>query len=182
MNDPLAAERVVDTVRRVAPRVEVLMRTRYLAERDGLIKLGATDVVAEEVEGAVEIISRMLRAMDVPRNLIDARIHRVRSETQTTERKHTVPRKKLSDIRDLAEMRVECVMVHQHSKAAGVSAVSLKLRSSTGALVVGLRRGEQLLENPDPTLLFEADDIVYFVGTGQALTRALPLFDAHDVG
>jgi CPA2 family monovalent cation:H+ antiporter-2 len=62
MNDQQAAQRVVDMLRRAAPQVPVLMRTRYLAEREGLIKMGARDVVAEEVEGAVEVIARLLRA------------------------------------------------------------------------------------------------------------------------
>jgi monovalent cation:H+ antiporter-2, CPA2 family len=39
MNDPQAAQRIVDMLRRVAPRVPVLMRTRYLAEREGLLQM-----------------------------------------------------------------------------------------------------------------------------------------------
>jgi CPA2 family monovalent cation:H+ antiporter-2 len=178
MNDPQAAERIVDTVRRVAPNVPVLMRTRYLLERESLLALGARDVVAEEVEGAVEIIARMLRSIDVPRNVIDELIRGVRSETQTSERKQTVPRNRFSEISALAEMKIESVLVRTESRAAGRSPMSLDLRSQTGALVVGVRRGEKLLENPDPSAPFEAGDIVYFVGTNESLAKALPLFDA----
>jgi CPA2 family monovalent cation:H+ antiporter-2 len=66
MNDRKAGERILDTARRVAPHVPVLMRARYLREANALIRAGAHDVVAEEVEGAVEIVARMLRALDVP--------------------------------------------------------------------------------------------------------------------
>jgi monovalent cation:H+ antiporter-2, CPA2 family len=177
MNDPLAAERVVDTVRRVAPGTPILMRTRYLLERDGLMKLGASDVVAEEVEGAVEIIARMLRTLDVPRNVIDARIQGVRSETQTSERKQTVPRKQLRDVSGLEEMKIESALVQAKSPAAGASPITLRLRADTGALVVGVRRAGQLLDNPDPNVPFEVGDVVYFVGTSDALARALPLFE-----
>jgi CPA2 family monovalent cation:H+ antiporter-2 len=86
MNDPQAARRVVDTVRRVAPSIPVLMRTHYLVERAGLLTLGASDVVAEEVEGAVAIISRMLHALGLPPDVIDARVNGVRAQTQTGER------------------------------------------------------------------------------------------------
>ncbi len=156
----------------------ILMRTRYLHERDALRELGARDVVAEEVEGAVEVIARMLRSIEVPRNIIDARIRGVRAETQTTDRKQTVPRNRLGDVSALAEMKIECALVHAQSPAAGASSVTLCLRSETGALVVGVRRGDKLLENPDPTVPFEPRDVVYFVGTSEALGRALPLFDA----
>jgi CPA2 family monovalent cation:H+ antiporter-2 len=176
INDPQAAERVVATARRVAPDVPVLMRTRYLLERERLTKIGATYVVAEEVEGAVEVIARMLRAVETPRNVIDERIHAVRGETQPTERKPTVPRNLLRDLRGLDELQIESVVVREGSRAAGASMATRRLRSETGALVVGVRRGDQLLERPDPTTPFEPDDVVYFVGTSEAVRRALGFF------
>lgn len=178
MNDQQASQRVVDMMRRVAPTVPVLMRTRYLAEREGLLKMGARDVVAEEVEGAVEVIARLLRALELPRNVIDETIQAVRSETQTSERKQTVPRPQLGEVRALSELKIESVLVRENSAAAGASAVQMNLRSTTGVLVVGLRRGEKLLQNPDPNASFEAGDVVYFVGTSSAIREALPLFDA----
>jgi monovalent cation:H+ antiporter-2, CPA2 family len=178
MNDQQAAQRVVDMLRRVAPHVPVLMRTRYLAERDGLVKMGARDVVAEEVEGAVEVIARLLRNMEVPRNVIESSIQSIRSETQTSERKQTLPRAQLGDVKALADLKIESVLVQEQSQAAGSSPVSLRLRSTAGVLVVGVRRGAQLLQNPDPHACFEPGDIVYFVGTSSEIRAALPLFDS----
>jgi CPA2 family monovalent cation:H+ antiporter-2 len=178
MNDALAAQRIVDMLRRIAPNVPVLMRTRYLAEREGLMKMGASDVVAEEVEGAVEVIARLLRSIEIPRNVIDAGIQAIRSDTQTSERKQTLPRAQLGDVRALSELKIESVLVRENSAAAGSSAVQMRLRSATGVLVVGVLRGEELLQNPDPHRLFLPGDIVYFVGTSTAIREALPLFDA----
>jgi CPA2 family monovalent cation:H+ antiporter-2 len=178
MNDPLAAERVVDTVRRVAPDVPVVMRTRYLAEREALIKMGARDVVAEEVEGAVEMISRVLRLLQIPRNVIEANIHKIRSETQASERKLTMPRQGLSDLRGLDDLKIESVLVRPGSRAVLASPLSLRLRSETGALVVGVRRGTQLLSHPDPGVPFEVDDVAYLVGTSESIRRAMPFFDS----
>jgi CPA2 family monovalent cation:H+ antiporter-2 len=178
MNDPQAAQRVVDTARRVAPQVPVLMRTRYFLEREGLLKMGARDVVAEEVEGAVEVIARMLRRLEVPRNVIEDRIQHVRAGTQASERKQTVPRPSLRDTRGLDELKIESALVQTGSAAAGASTIQLNLRSRTGALVVGVRRRERLLDQLDPHLPFEPDDVVYLVGTSLAIRRALVLFDA----
>jgi len=178
MNDQQAAQRVVDTVRRVAPSVPVLMRTRYLAEREGLLKIGARDVVAEEVEGAVEVIARLLRSIEVPRNVIEASIQSIRAETQTSERKQTLPRAQLGELQGLSELKIESVLVREGSAAAGASPMQMKLRSTTGVLVVGVRRGPELLQNPDPKAAFEPGDIVYFVGTSSAIRQAVPLFDA----
>jgi CPA2 family monovalent cation:H+ antiporter-2 len=167
MNDPQAARRVVDTAKRVAPDVPILMRTRYLAEREPLLKLGAFDVVAEEVEGSVEIIARMLRWIETPRNVIDERIKEVRNETGSSDRKLTLPRPAVGD------MKIENVLIREGSSVVGRSAVELKLRSTTGALMVGVRRADKLLDNPDPTQPFVAGDIIYLVGTTDAIRRAI---------
>ena len=177
MNDPQAAERVANTAKRVAPKVPVLMRARYLLEREKLMKLGAHDVVAEEVEGAMEMISRMLRWIEVPRNVIDDSLHAARAETQTTERKQTVPRNALRDMRGLDELKIESALMRAGSPAVGASPASLKLRNMTGALVVAVRRGGQLLEKLDPNAPFETGDVVYLVGTGRAIRRAMALLD-----
>ena len=177
MNDPKGAQRVLDTARRVAPRVPVLMRARYLAECKELLDMGARDAVAEEVESAVEVIARMLRSLEIPRNVIDESIEDVRSQTKPSIRPQTVPRAVIGEVRGLDELKIESVLVRDGSAASGKSPAGLKLRSVTGALVVGVRRAEQLLEQPDPTIPFEPGDIVYFVGTRMALARALRLFE-----
>lgn len=178
INDPQAVPRIIDTVKRVAPNVPILMRTHFLADKEALLKQGARDVVAEEVEGAVEIIARMLRWMETPRNEIEARIQDVRTKTQTTARENAIPRRRLGEVRGLDEMKIESVRVNSASEAVGKSPITLQLQSKTGALVVGIRRGEQLLEKVEPSTTFETSDIVYFVGTLEAIARAVPLFNA----
>jgi CPA2 family monovalent cation:H+ antiporter-2 len=153
------------------------MRTRYLAERAGLLDMGARDVVAEEVEGAVEVIARLLRAIELPRNVIEASIQTVRAETQTSERKQTLPRAQLGDVRALAELKIESMLVREGSAAAGSSPASMRLRSSTGVLVVGVQRGSELVQNPAPTAEFEPGDVVYVVGTSAEIRATIALFD-----
>ena len=178
MNDAQAAERVVDTARRVAPKLRILARTRYLNQRDRLISLGAHRVVSEEVEGAVEMLHRMLRSVEVPRNVIEDRIRTARSGSLESDRKQTVPRLRLGEVRDLEHLKIESALVLPECTGRGRSAKELEIRSRTGALMVGLRRGTQLLEKPDPTVPFESGDVVYFVGTSDAVTAALRFFES----
>lgn len=81
MNDPATAQRVVDTARRISPTVPILIRARYLAERESLRKLGATDVIVEEVEAGSETLSRLLHRLDVPSASIQACLQAVRDAT-----------------------------------------------------------------------------------------------------
>jgi monovalent cation:H+ antiporter-2, CPA2 family len=178
INDAVACERVVATAKRVAPRTRILVRTRYLNQKERILELGAHRVVTEEVEGAVEMMHRMLRSVEIPRNVIEERIRTARSGALETDRKQTLPRLRLGEVRDLHHLKIESALVLATCAARGYSPIDLELRSRTGALVVGVRRGDQLIEQPDPSVPFDVGDVVYFVGTSEALTAALRLFEA----
>ncbi len=51
VNDPEGVRRSLDVMSRIAPETPVLVRTRYLGERDELLEQGASDVVSAEVRG-----------------------------------------------------------------------------------------------------------------------------------
>ncbi|MCC6334572.1 MAG: cation:proton antiporter [Myxococcales bacterium] len=178
MNDPAAARRVLDTARRVAPDVPVLLRTHYLAEVKELLGLGASEVVAEEVESAVEMLVRVLRWLDVPRNVIDRQIRVSRERTYSSERKPTVPRRTLSEIPALAELKLEHVVVEEGSPALGQSLRALELRNRTGALVVALQRGGQLVEELDPEAPLIRGDVVFLAGRGESVRAAIAALSA----
>lgn len=63
INDPQAVLRILDTLRRVAPTVPILVRTHYVADRERLLQLGATEVIVEEIEAAHAMVGRMLGHM-----------------------------------------------------------------------------------------------------------------------
>lgn len=61
VNDPAAAEQALAAVRRVAPKLPVLVRTPYLADVAALRAAGADQVVPAELESASELVARVLR-------------------------------------------------------------------------------------------------------------------------
>lgn len=172
MNDPAAAVRIVDTSRRIAPDTPVLMRARYLSDRARLLEAGASDVMSEEVEGAAEVVSRLLRALEIPRNVIEEQLTALRESTQTTERRLRVPRSRLQEHRALDDMKIESVLIRDPSEAHGRSLRQLNLRTRTGALVVGIRRGEELRHDVDPDQALQVGDTVYLVGSESAVEAA----------
>lgn len=177
MNDKQACERVVDTVRRVSGGATIIARTRYFFERHDLTSLGANEIVVEEVEGAVEIVARLLRAFDAPRNVIDEGVRSIRTSTQPSDRRQTFPRQRAGNLGAFADMKTECARVRQESEAAGRSLIELRLRSRTGALVVRLKEHGGVAGDPDPGKPLQVGDDLYLVGTGEAIALALQLFE-----
>jgi CPA2 family monovalent cation:H+ antiporter-2 len=83
VNDPNAAERAVRAVRRAAPHVPVLVRARYIADVDGLLATGATEVVPAEIEAAVEVAARVLRRHGFDREALRERLRSIRDRRET---------------------------------------------------------------------------------------------------
>ena len=178
MNDPRAAQRVVDTARRLAPKVPVIMRARYLGEREELFRIGASEVIAEEVEGGVEMLACLLRLLGVPMNLIETRIRETREATQRSERPRAPPRRRLAGHSRLEEMRIESVSLGEHSPGVGRSPAELGIRSQTRALVIAVDRAGTLIESPDPKEPLHVGDTVFLVGSLEAVQRARQLLGA----
>ena len=63
INDSQAARRAIVTAHAEWPNVPIVVRTRYVAERAGLLALGATQVVCEELEGGTEMSAWVLRML-----------------------------------------------------------------------------------------------------------------------
>jgi monovalent cation:H+ antiporter-2, CPA2 family len=175
INDREAAARAVDTLRRVAPSVPILLRTRYLSTGPQLIARGASDVVFEEVEAGVEMLGRVLRKFDVPLNLLVEQLERARTATQASPRAPWVPRKRLGEVADLDDLKIEKILVRDGDHGAGRTALDLDLRRAAGALAVAIRREGALIANPDPREPFRPGDAVYLVGSRQQISAASQL-------
>jgi len=174
INDPSAVERILDTVRRVAPGVPALARSRYLQERARLSELGAKAVIADEVEGGVEVLARVLRWLDAPRNVIDAQVEAARDGLQGASRTPTVPRKTIEDSA-LSETKIESLLVRPDSPVRGETLASLRLRTTTGALVVAVQRRGVVLEDFGASDPLEGGDVLFLVGTRAAMAAARAL-------
>lgn len=182
MNDPQATVRVIEATRRVTSDVSVFVRSHFLAERENLINLGATDVITEEVEAGMEVLGQVLRRLGVPRNVILEQIEQARASTQMSVRPTTVPRRTLGVAEELADLKIESVLLRDGSYAVGRALAELALQSRTRALIVAVKRDGKLLDHLEPSEALRAGDIAFLVGPSRAVARAVHLLDhgEHD--
>ena len=177
ISDPQAARRSISAVRHFAPSVHITVRTRYFDELAELKKLGATDVVVEEFENAVELMARVLRRAGTPRNVIAARIMDSREESrEELVRPLTIPRQRLEHHADLLrDVKVDSYLVGEQDWAVNRSCSDLDLRQATAAAVVALRRDGKIIANPPPEEKLVIGDIIYLIGEQPAVTAAMEL-------
>jgi K+/H+ antiporter YhaU regulatory subunit KhtT len=177
INDPLAARRIVDTARRIDHAIPIFIRTRYITEHKEYAALGASDIVCEELEAGVEILARVMRHLGIPRNVLEQQVHDARQWTQRSARMLTIPRPTLEGVEDLSGLKIESFLVQNHSHAAMRSGTSLQIRRETGALVVAIRRGKNLIEYTNPQELFLPGDLIFLIGSLDAVARASQLLE-----
>ncbi len=85
ISDPDAALRALSTARRLAPKLPILVRTRYVGEVEELLDAGATNVVPAEYESALEIVFQVLSRHGIPREQIDAYLETMHQKCRVKE-------------------------------------------------------------------------------------------------
>ena len=180
ISDPASTRRIVQVARKSNPRLYIIVRTRYLTEVDDLIQLGANEVIPEEFETSIEIFARVLHQFQVPRNLIFELIEKIRKGSYEVLRKVELPVKTLPEKCEvITEIDTETFLIKEHSAAAGCSIKNLRIRSETGATVIAVRRGEEILPSPEPKFVFKIGDVVYLIGKRENVLNAMTLLETR---
>ena len=177
---PAEERRGVAVARHLSSTVRIVVRTRYVSEIEELRRIGADEVIPEELETSIEIFARVLRRYGVEVNRIRRLVDEVRSDHYgmflTRERSVTA---RIGDaLAPLGErVRLETVVVEEGTLAANKSPAALSLRKTTGATVIAVVRKGAVTYSPEPTTTFEVDDEVLLVGDSEALEKARSYFE-----
>ncbi|MFM8733974.1 MAG: cation:proton antiporter [Pirellulales bacterium] len=170
ISDAASTRRSVRVARDLAPGVRIFVRSEYVLEVEELRQLGADEVIPAEFETALALFDRVLSIYDVPESTIDDLADRMRLENYGFLR--AAPR-----IRHHATQAalVRGCRVPAASVVVGRTIGDLRLRSVTGATIVGVRRDGRPVTSPGPEFRFAAGDEVTIVGTPdqQAAARRL---------
>lgn len=179
ISDAAAGRRIVAQARQMNPAIHIIARTRYLAEVEPLSRLGANEVIPEEFETSVEILARVLRNFLVPQDDIERCVAEVRRggyemlRTMSNRYSHAVG---ISGY--LAGAEIGTFRVKRGSPLAGQTLREGTIRTSSGASVLVIKRGEEVTPNPDPVWELQAGDIVLLLGSPEQLAVAGRLFEA----
>ena len=116
---------------RLNPSARILVRTRYVAAIDELMRLGATEVVVEEFEATLELFARVLEFYEIPTNTIHRELDAVRNEHYRVLREGSLADLKLDALRHLGiHGALDVVEVEDGAAALGENSTSLNLRES----------------------------------------------------
>ncbi len=177
--DPSATRQIVAVARRAAPRLTIVVRTRYMSEVGALHRLGADEVVPEEFETSLELAGAAMAAYGVSGRAIErdkARIRQERYASLVAEGRATRPVAPLGALLTAADL--DEVALGEGSPASGRTLREIDLRGRSGASVVAVARGGDLTGNPAPDFALRSGDVLWVWGQPPQLEAARALLEA----
>ena len=179
ISDAAASRRVAALARQLNPSLHIIVRTRYMLEVEPLYKLGVNEVVPEEFETSIEILSRVLRNYMVPQAEIERCIGEARSDGydmfRSLSRRHSHA---VGISGYLSGAEIATYRVKRGSQLEGSGLREGTIRSMSGATVLVIKRGEEVVPNPDPVWELQENDLVLLLGAPEQLAAASRLFEA----
>jgi len=179
ISDAAATRRIVSQARSMNRNIHLIVRTRYITEMEPLYALGANEVIPEEFETSIEIFSRVLRNYLVPHDRIEECIGEIRKDSYQMFRSMSRRNSHAVGISSyLAGTELMTCRVQEGSAADGSVLRDGLVRGRSGATILVIKRGDEVVSNPDPVWELHSDDIVLLLGNSQQLSVASTLFDS----
>lgn len=181
ISDAASSRRIADQARRQNSGVHIIVRTRYIAEMEPLYGLGVNEVIPEEFETSIEILSRVLRKYLLTHDEIERYVSEVRSDSydmfRSMSRRHSTA---VGISGFLSGAEIGTFRLGASSPLVGKSLREGILRDRSGATMLMIKRGETVIPNPDPVWELQEGDVVLIMGTSEQLAAAASLFE-HSV-
>lgn len=181
VNDPIAAHGIVKMVREANPSIYIIVRARYVQEMGLFDKLGANEVVPDEFGTSIEIFSRVLKHYYVPQDEIEHFTNVIRSDGYQQLKEQQIVSKSINMKLNLEDIYVQSFRVQNTSSLVGKSLVESQLRKSFGLTVLIIKREDQIITNPPPDTILQANDILVVVGDTVANPQVRSIFNQSEI-
>jgi len=158
--DPVGARLVVN------PDVHVVVRSTTVEQLEELGRLGVYEAVHPESEAGLELGRQALNHLGVRVGDIQRFADEVRRELYAPITRQGADGDLLAQLRRISrETETEWVRLAEGNEVAGKTIGELGIRTSTGASIVAVIRGEEVMPNPGPEVVLRAGDLVGVLGT-----------------
>lgn len=169
ISDPVATREAVRLVRLIAPDVPVVARTRFVLQVDPLYEAGASQVVAEEFESTLEVLSQTLRVFGLPDATVADFVAMLREEGYEPLR---APELALDPwlgemLEDVSSQWLEV----EAELEEGASLESLGIRARTGCSILAVEHRGRRVPNPAPGQAIAQGDRLLAFGTPAEVQR-----------
>lgn len=170
INDPLAARRIVEVLHRQHPKLYIIARARYALDMEPIGNLGANEVVPEDFEASLAILTSVLNKYLTPQDTIDQLVLSLRSKGYKAMHNLSDERGNILDVQlNLSDMEIGVYQLQADSPLVGKTLAESQIRPLYEVTLLMLRRQGETLPNPAPDLRFQVEDILVVFGAHKPL-------------
>lgn len=171
-NDKHSALKILHHVTKARPDLPVIVRTTDDSNVDALKKAGATEVVAEVLEGSVMLASQALLMAGVPLSRVVRRVQETRAKRYSMFSGYLkTPQNEVGDDTEQMQRRFHSVMLSERHTAVGKRLGDIKL-DELNIEVNGVRRHNMLGNHPSQDMILKAGDVLLLLGQPVMLEAA----------
>lgn len=166
---------IIDKVRQLNKHASIVVRTPHIEDIEALYKIGATQVIPEEFETAIDLFERVMANFLLPRNEIDLAVDRIRSDHYgifLEENSNT----RYNISKDIPDVEIVPIEVMKDSQIIGKSLAESHLRQMYGITLVAMKRDQKIIDHPRPSLVFYEGDVAYVLGKTEQISKVQELF------
>ena len=168
---------IIRKVRHLNNHATIVVRTPHIEDIEALYKIGATQVIPEEFETAIDLFERVMVNFLLPRKEIDLAIDRIRNDHYgifLEENSNT----RFNISKDIPDVEIIPMEVMNNARIVGKTLVESQLRQLYGISLVALKRDQKVIDRPKPSLVFCEGDVAYILGKTEQISKAGELFSA----
>ncbi|MEX0986690.1 MAG: cation:proton antiporter [Bacteroidales bacterium] len=166
---------IIDKARQMNKGARILARAQSTENIGQLYKLGADQVLPEKLEIAIDLFNRVLVEKLYPLREINRMLTHLRN-THLGEFTEMDKVNKSTIFDEMSTINISAVSVETGSAAEGKSTKELSLRKETGVTLLAIKRGDEIIEHPSPSMAMESGDIAYLLGDAEQINLAGELF------
>ncbi|MBF0450621.1 MAG: cation:proton antiporter [Candidatus Magnetomorum sp.] len=177
INDPASTRRITEIIRRLNPKVHLIVRSRFLQEMKPLYELGANEVIPEEFETSIEIFTRVLIKYLIPKDEIEKLLKEVRADGYEMFRSISKTSASLWDVKlHLHDIEISTFRIVEGSAFIEKNLAQVELRKRYKVSVVAIRRGTQILSNPGAETTLLLNDVLFMLGSSENIIEVMNTF------
>lgn len=176
IGDLATALSVTEKTRQINRHAPIIVRTKQIDDAEDLYKAGATQVLPEEFESAIEMFERALTKFLMPKDEIEVTIGQIRKNNYGLVR-DIKKRPRRSILSNLPNLEISALRVAEDSPIADHTLSEMDFRVTYGVTVVAIKRGDKLIDHPGPQTSVHENDIVYVLGKQDQIAHAVNLFE-----
>ena len=179
VGDIIASSAIVEKVRELNHNATILARAKFTNDMEVLYKMGATHVVPEKFETAIELFKQILKKRLLPKRDISSTLRGIRQDFYGLFRVQNGSGDHAWFFEEIPEFEISTYRIEEGAHIVGKSLRELSLRRVAGVTLLAMKRGDTIMEHPEADTVFEVEDCVYLLGKPEQLSKAQELMTTN---